>query len=38
MVLVNAGSFGGRAPRYYYPGAPRNYYGGIRLFFQTRTQ
>ena len=31
MVLVNAGSFGGRAPRYYYPGLPRNYYGGVTL-------
>jgi iron complex outermembrane receptor protein len=26
MVLPNAGSFGGRPPRYYYPGLPRNYY------------
>ena len=24
MVLINAPSFGGRAPRYYYPGMPRN--------------
>jgi iron complex outermembrane receptor protein len=31
MLLVNAGGFGGRAPRYYYPGLPRNYYGGIML-------
>ncbi len=29
MVLVNAPSFGGRAPRYYYPGMPRNGY--VRL-------
>ncbi len=26
MVLVNAPSFGGSAPRHYYPGAPRNAY------------
>ncbi|MEL7532621.1 MAG: TonB-dependent receptor [Bacteroidota bacterium] len=32
MILINAGSFGNNAPRYYYPGAPRNYYLGLRLF------
>jgi iron complex outermembrane recepter protein len=26
MILVNAPSFGSNAPRYYYPGAPRNYF------------
>ena len=31
MLLVNAASFGGSAPRYYYPGLPRNYYGGVSL-------
>jgi len=31
MVLINAGSFGGNAPRYYYPGLPRNYYGAVSL-------
>ena len=31
MVLINAGSFGGNAPRYYYPGVPINYYAGISL-------
>ncbi len=31
MILINAGSFGGRAPRYYYPALPRNFYAGIRL-------
>lgn len=31
MILPNAGSFGGRAPRYYYPGLPRNYYAGIKI-------
>lgn len=29
QILINAGSFGGNAPRYYYPGLPRNYYGGV---------
>ncbi len=32
MVLVNAPSFGGSAPRYYYPGAPRNAY--LRLILK----
>ena len=31
MILINAGSFGGNAPRYYYPGLPRNFYGGAKL-------
>ncbi len=30
MISVNALSFGGRAPRYYYPGLPRNWFGGVR--------
>ncbi|MCK5441259.1 MAG: TonB-dependent receptor [Maribacter sp.] len=30
-VLINASSFGGRAPRYFYPGNDRNFYGGLRL-------
>lgn len=34
MILVNAPSFGGRAPRYYYPGLPREFYGGVRMTFQ----
>ncbi|MDP5172558.1 MAG: TonB-dependent receptor [Bacteroidia bacterium] len=29
MVLVNAGSFGGNQPRYYYPGTPRAWYAGV---------
>lgn len=33
MISVNAPSFGGNPPRYYYPGLPRNYYGGIRLIY-----
>ncbi|MEM7655096.1 MAG: TonB-dependent receptor [Bacteroidota bacterium] len=31
MLLINAGSFGGRAPRYFYPGVPRNYFLGLRI-------
>lgn len=29
MILVNAPSFGGAPPRYYYPGLPRNWHIGI---------
>lgn len=31
MILVNAPSFGGRMPRYYYPGMPRNYWVKLRI-------
>ncbi|WP_163713113.1 TonB-dependent receptor [Mangrovibacterium lignilyticum] len=31
MVLINASSFGNQAPRYYYPGLPRNLAGSISL-------
>lgn len=31
MLQINAGSFGTAAPRYYYPGEPRNYYAGLNL-------
>jgi iron complex outermembrane receptor protein len=31
MIAINAGSFGGNLPRYYYPGLPRNFYTGVRL-------
>lgn len=31
QILINASGFGGRAPRYYYPGNPVNYYSGINL-------
>lgn len=34
MILINATGFGGAAPRYYYPGLPRNFYAGIRLEYQ----
>ncbi|PIB27258.1 TonB-dependent receptor [Maribacter sp. 4U21] len=30
-VLINASSFGGREPRYFYPGNDRNYYGSLKL-------
>jgi len=33
MLLINAGSFGGNAPRYYYPGEPTNYYAGANIKF-----
>ncbi|MDN5213548.1 TonB-dependent receptor [Fulvivirgaceae bacterium BMA12] len=36
MILVNASSFGGRAPRYFYPGLPRNFYGGIFLGYKLK--
>lgn len=30
-VLINAVGFGNTEPRFYYPGLPRNFYGGIHL-------
>lgn len=30
-VLINTQGFGGREPRYFYPGDERNYYGSLRL-------
>ncbi len=35
MLLVNAPSFGGRAPRYYYPGTPRNAF--VSLIIKARS-
>lgn len=32
-VLINASSFGGREPRYFYPGNDRNYFGNIKLSY-----
>ena len=32
-VLPNAVGFGGAAPRFYYPGNPRNYFGGVGLSY-----
>jgi len=34
MLLINAGSFGGNAPRYYYPGEPSNYYTGASIKYR----
>ena len=31
MILVNAPSFNGSAPRYYYPGRPLDLYFGVKL-------
>ncbi len=33
MIMVNASSFGGSQPRYYYPGMPRNYYLGAEVSY-----
>ncbi len=33
-VLPNAIGFGGAAPRFFYPGNPRNYFGGVGLRYQ----
>lgn len=32
-VLINAASFGGNEPRYFYPGNDRNFYGNIRVAY-----
>lgn len=34
MVQINAAGFGGAAPRYFYPGLPRNVYGGAKLKYR----
>ncbi|WP_299012381.1 TonB-dependent receptor [uncultured Polaribacter sp.] len=31
QILINASSFGGNAPRYFYPGNPINYFSGINF-------
>jgi iron complex outermembrane receptor protein len=36
MILINAPSFGGSAPRYYYPGSPRHFYLGMKLTVHSR--
>ena len=33
-VLINASSFGGSAPRYFYPGNDRNFYGSLLLNYR----
>ena len=35
MITVNAVAFGNAEPRYYYPGLPRHYFGGMRLEFNS---
>jgi iron complex outermembrane receptor protein len=34
MILINAPSFGGNAPRYYYPGLPRQFHLGLKLAYE----
>lgn len=34
QILINTSGFGGSAPRYYYPGNPRNHYGGINMSYE----
>ena len=34
MILINAASFGGSLPRYFYPGLPRNFYGGVKAAYR----
>ena len=34
MILINAPSFGGQEPRYYYPGAPRQFNFGLRFTYR----
>ena len=34
QIQVNATSFGGNPPRYFYPGLPANYYGGININYK----
>ena len=36
QILINASSFGGSAPRYYYPGNPINYYTGLNLSYKIK--
>lgn len=31
QILINASSFGGNAPRYFYPGLPINYFAGLNI-------
>lgn len=33
MILINAPSFGASAPRYYYPGSPRQFHLGLRFTY-----
>ena len=33
QILINANSFNGSVPRYYYPGNPINYYAGFNVIY-----
>ena len=33
-VLINATGFGNSEPRYYYPGMPKNWFGGVKLMYR----
>lgn len=33
QILINASSFGGNAPRYFYPGNPVNYFTGVNFYY-----
>ncbi len=33
-ILINAVGFGGSQPRYYYPGLPVNYFGGVKIGYR----
>lgn len=33
-ILINATGFGNSEPRYYYPGMPRNWFGGVKLSYK----
>ncbi len=36
MILINAPSYGGAPPRYFYPARPRNYFAGLSLRYAFR--
>ena len=38
MLTVNAVAFGNAEPRYYYPGLPRHYYGGVSWSFPSASR
>ena len=38
MILVNAPSFGGSPPRPYYPGLPRQFFGGVAIRYGKATR
>ncbi|MEE9438021.1 MAG: TonB-dependent receptor [Saprospiraceae bacterium] len=36
QILINAKGFGGKEPRYYYPGNPINYYSGLTILYNVK--